>query len=69
MTKRGYIEVPKDVWETAFACFAGHVGVSMQHYDKMPHVWSKVFLFACDDAALKRLGITNPPSPSEDTTD
>lgn len=64
--------VPVDVWETAFACFAGHVGVQMGMYRKgepMPEVWANVFRYACDDAALERLGIppvkADDPSPSK----
>jgi hypothetical protein len=61
------ITVPKAVWETAFAVFAGHVGVEMALYrsgQPMPEIWANVFRFGCDADALKRLGI--PPSPAAD---
>lgn len=51
------IIVPREVWETVFACFAGHVGVSMQHREVMPENWASAFRFACDDEVLDRLGI------------
>jgi hypothetical protein len=60
------ITVPKAVWETAFAVFAGHVGVEMALYrsgQPMPEVWANVFRFGCDAEALKRLGI--PLSPAD----
>lgn len=49
--------VPTEIWETAFACFAARVGVEMQDRETMPEIWAEVFRFACDDDALKRLGI------------
>lgn len=62
MSKTDAIIVPREVWETAFACFAGHVGTATQHHTSMPENWADVFRFACDDDALERLGIPARPS-------
>lgn len=65
MSKPDDITVPRAVWETAFAVFAGHVGTEMALYrsgQAMPEVWADVFRFGCDAGALKRLGIPQKPA-------
>lgn len=62
MKSNDAIIVPREIWETVFACFAGHVGAAMLHRDTMPEIWADVFRFACDDDVLARLGIAHAPS-------
>lgn len=66
MTKAKTITVPAEVWLTAFACFAGQAGARQSEFPGgvWPESWQNVFRFACDDAALARLGISRTP---EDT--